>query len=72
VVDQHWSASPLDYDRAALAVRWLAEHYGMDSVMEVIWGTARTGSFATAFVDSFGLTRLEFERQFEEAMRAHL
>jgi hypothetical protein len=72
ILDQRWAAGNLEYARAVLAIRWLVERYGMDAVVGVVRETRRTGSFASAFVDSFGLTTIGFEQQYEADVRTRL
>lgn len=57
------------YAESALAVRWLADHFGVGSVMEVVRATG-VEEFGTAFERVFGFTPAEFETIQANALRA--
>jgi hypothetical protein len=68
-LDQGWTSSRLDYVRASLAVAWLIECFGLEAVVAVAQETGRTGAFAAAFTDAFGMTQDELEQQLSSGRR---
>jgi hypothetical protein len=71
-LDQRWTASNLDYARAAVTVRWLVERHGMGLVVEVAHETARSGSFTMAFANVLGLDSRDFKHQVEADLKVRL
>jgi hypothetical protein len=62
----------LAYAESALALRWLAEHFGRETLGQVVRQTTGPALFADAFTQGFGFSLEEFEPVLEAALRASL